>query len=110
MGLVLAIIGLYGVISYSVSRRSREFGIRMAIGADRRKVMQMILKQSLVLGFGGIGVGLIAGVFVCRALTSLMLFAVPVGVKPFIVVSLLLMATTAIAGFLPARRASLIDR
>jgi predicted permease len=109
MGLILAVIGLYGVVSYSVSRRSREFGIRMAIGADRQKVMRMVLRQSMVLGIGGIVVGLIAGVLACRVLTSQMLFAVPLGVRPFVVVSLLLIATILFAGFLPARRASLID-
>jgi predicted permease len=109
MGLTLSVIGLYGVVSYSVSKRSREFGIRMAIGADKGKVMQMVLKQSLVLGISGLSVGLIAGIFVTRALTSLMLFAFPVGVLPFFVVSFLFLLTITLAGYAPARRASLID-
>jgi predicted permease len=109
MGLILAVIGLYGVVSYSVSRRSREFGIRMAVGADRQKVMQMVLKQSLVLGIGGLAVGLIAGIFVTRALTSLMMFSFPVGVVPFFAVSFVLLFTIILAGYAPARRASLID-
>ena len=109
MGLILSVIGLYGVVSYSVSKRSREFGIRMAIGADKGKVMQMVLKQSLVLGISGLAVGLIAGIFVTRAITSLMLFGFPVGVLPFFVVSFLLLLTIVLAGYAPARRASLID-
>jgi predicted permease len=109
MGLILSVIGLYGVVSYSVNRRSREFGIRMAVGAGRPRVMRMVLKQSLVLGIGGLAVGLIAGIFVTRAITSIMLFSFPVGVSPFFAVSLLLLLTLLLAGYLPARRASLID-
>jgi predicted permease len=109
MGLILSTIGLYGVVSYSVSKRSREFGIRMAIGADRRNVMGMVLKQSLVLGLCGLAVGLLAGIFVTQAITSQMLFSFAVGTLPFFVVSLLLLLTIVLAGFVPARRASLID-
>jgi predicted permease len=109
MGLILAVIGLYGVVSYSVSRRSREFGIRMAIGADRQNVQRMVLKQSLVLGIGGLLVGLVAGIFAARAITSLMLFSFHVGALPFFLVSILLLVTIALAGYAPARRASLID-
>jgi predicted permease len=109
MGLILSTIGLYGVVSYSVSKRSREFGIRMAVGADRRKVMGMVLKQSLVLGICGLAVGLLAGIFVSHAITSQMLFSFAVGTLPFFVVSLLLLLTIVLAGFVPARRASLID-
>ena len=61
MGLVLSIIGLYGVVSYSVSRRTREFGIRMAVGADRRKVVIMVLRQGLWLAAAGILFGLAVG-------------------------------------------------
>ena len=109
MGLILSVIGLYGVVSYSVSKRSREFGIRMAVGADKGKVMQMVLKQSLVLGISGVAAGLIAGIFVTRGITSLLMFSFPVGVLPFFLVSLVLLFTIVLAGYAPARRASLID-
>jgi macrolide transport system ATP-binding/permease protein len=109
MGLLLSVVGLYGVVSYSVSRRSREFGIRMAIGADRRKVVGMVLRQGLVLGIAGLAVGLVAGVFAARAMTSSFLFSFQVGVLPFVVVSLVLLLTTSVAAYGPARRASLID-
>jgi ABC-type antimicrobial peptide transport system permease subunit len=109
MGLILAVIGLYGVVSYSVSKRSREFGIRIAVGADRMKLMQMVLKQTLLLGIGGLAVGLIAGIFATRAVTSQLLFSFPVGALPFLAVSVLLLFTIALAGYAPARRASLID-
>ena len=70
MGLILAMVGLYALVAYSVSRRSREIGIRMAIGADRQGVLRMVLRQGLVLGSIGAGVGLILSFFACRALTS----------------------------------------
>jgi predicted permease len=111
MGLVLAIVGLYGLISYSVSRRGREIGIRMAIGADRQKVIRMILKQGLVLGSIGVAVGLIASYFACRALLTVMWAAsfdhLNYAVFPAIAIPLLLI--TLAATFTPARRASLVD-
>ena len=109
MGLILSVIGLYGVVSYSVNKRAREFGIRMAVGADRVSVMGMVLKQSLLLGGCGLAVGLIAGVFVTKAITSQLMFAFQTGLWPYVAVCLLLLVTVAFAGFLPARRASLID-
>jgi putative ABC transport system permease protein len=109
MGLILSVIGLYGVVSYSVNKRTREFGIRIAVGADRQSVLGMVLKQSLLLGAGGLAVGLIAGIFVTKAVTSQMLFSFHAGILPFFAVSFLLLLTVGLAGYLPARRASLID-
>jgi macrolide transport system ATP-binding/permease protein len=112
MGLILATVGLYGLIAYSVSRRSREIGIRMAIGADRPKVIWMILRQGLVLGSIGVAVGLILGYFACRALMGTTLFIASFdhlnyGLFPAVAVPLLLI--TLLATYVPARRASLID-
>lgn len=111
MGLILSIAGLYGLISYSVSRRFREIGIRMAIGADRLKVIRMVLQQGLVLGSLGVAAGLIAGFFVCRALTSAIWVAsfdhLDYRLFPAIAVPLLLV--TLLATFAPAHRASRID-
>jgi len=109
MGLILSVIGLYGVVSYSVNKRTREFGIRMAVGADRQSVMGMVLRQSLLLGASGLVIGLIAGIFAAKAVTSQMMFAFHTGILPFFAVSMLLLFTIAFAGYLPARRASLID-
>jgi hypothetical protein len=69
-GLLLAIVGLYGLVAYSVSRRTREIGIRMALGADRRKVVRMVLRQGLRLGAAGVAAGLVVSYFACRAVTS----------------------------------------
>ena len=111
MGLILAMVGLYGLISYSVSRRRREIGIRMAIGADRQKVIRMILRQGLVLGSIGVVVGLIISYFACRAVISMAWVAsfdhLNYGLFPVIAIPLLLI--TLAATYVPARRASLVD-
>jgi predicted permease len=110
MGLILAIVGLYGLVAYSVSRRTREIGIRMAIGAHRPNVLRMVLRQGLTLGLAGIVVGLPVGILACRAINSIAFLRLGhVGVFPFAAVSLLLLLTTAGATFLPALRASRID-
>ncbi|MBV8073485.1 MAG: ABC transporter permease [Acidobacteriaceae bacterium] len=110
MGLVLSLIGLYGVVSFSVSRRTREFGIRLAVGADRTKVVVMVLRQGLTVALAGVGIGLVAGIFATRAITAQLMFAFQhVSVSSFIIVSLLLLVTTTLATYAPARRASRTD-
>ncbi|HEX4773076.1 MAG TPA: ABC transporter permease [Bryobacteraceae bacterium] len=109
MGLILSVIGLYGVVSYSVSRRSREFGIRMAIGAGRNQVVSLVLRQGLFLSLAGLAAGLVVGVLALKAILSTMLFSFHVGTSPFIIVALLLLVTTTLAAYGPARRASRID-
>jgi putative ABC transport system permease protein len=109
MGLVLAVVGLYGVVSYTVSKRSREFGIRMAVGADRRSVVRMVLQQGLILGTAGLAVGLVLGIVVARALANSAMFSFPTNVLPFVAVSILLLLSVTFSAYVPARRASLID-
>jgi predicted permease len=110
MGLILAIIGLYGVVSYSVTRRFREFGIRMAVGAGRRDVVSMVLRQGAVIGVAGIAAGLIAGVFASIAIKSMVVFSFgSAGVKPFVAIAVLLLCATLLGAYIPARRASQID-
>jgi len=111
MGLILAVAGLYGLVAYSVSRRTHEIGVRMAIGADRRRVVWMVLQQGLRLGVAGVAVGLVVGFFACRAVTSADSFAPSDRFNPLILagIALPLLAITALATWAPARRASLID-
>ena len=112
MGLILAVVGLYGLVAYSVSRRTREIGIRMAVGADRGQVVWMVLRQGLRLGVAGVGAGLVAAYFACRAVTSAssLIFTFE-RVNPWILaaIALPLLAITVLAAWSPARRASLID-
>ena len=111
MGLILAIVGLYGLIAYSVSRRTREIGIRMAVGADRQKVIWMVLKQGLKLGCAGIATGLVLSFFACRVVTSAVWIASFDRVNPavFAAIALALFVITLLASYAPARRASLVD-
>lgn len=112
MGLILAVIGLYGLIAYSVSRRRREIGLRMAIGAGRRQTILMILRQGLTLASIGVAAGLVISYFACRAIISFAWIATfdhlnYYALFPAIAIPLLLI--TVLATLAPARRASLID-
>ncbi|HLK50990.1 MAG TPA: ABC transporter permease [Bryobacteraceae bacterium] len=111
LGLILAIAGLYALIAYAVSRRAREIGIRMAIGATPSQVIRMVLGQGLWLGGTGLAAGLILSFFACRALTSLVFIAsfrhLDYGAFPAIASPLLVLIL--FASYLPARRASRID-
>jgi predicted permease len=110
MGLGLAIIGLYGLVAYAVGRRTREIGIRMAVGADRAAVVRMVLRQGLVLALVGLAVGLVASVGAGQLLQA----AFPSGDDQTDIISLLLvvpvvLAVTFVAAYVPARQASRVD-
>lgn len=110
LGLLLAAIGLYGVMAYSVARRTREIGIRIAVGANRRDVSRMILADSVKLIFTGLGIGLAIAFFVTKPLS---LFLVP-GLRPsdpptYVIVVLVLVAVGLMATWGPVRRALAVD-
>ena len=108
-GLLLAAIGIYGVIAYFVGQRTRELGIRMALGASTGQVRGMVVQQGLALAVGGVAVGEIAALLASRVLDS-MVYGVSVrDPVTFVAVGLLLMVIAALASFLPARRATRID-
>jgi len=111
LALILAVIGLYGLVAYSVSRRTREIGIRMALGAERHAVTWIVLRQGLMLSVAGVAVGLSAAFFVCPAITSGVAITAVRSVNPyvFIALPLLLIAITVLAAWAPARRASRVD-
>jgi macrolide transport system ATP-binding/permease protein len=110
MGLILAVVGLYGLMAYSVGRRTREIGIRMALGADRREVVNMFMRQGIRLAVPGVAVGLLIGAMMYRVLTSTPVFHFGhTGILPFAGLSLLLIFTIAGATYVPARHASNID-
>lgn len=110
MALILAVIGLYGLISYSVTRRTREFGIRMAVGADQRNVLGMILREGLLLAGSGTFVGLGLGLFAARLIGSTFIVSSS-GMNPvlFVLIALPLLAVALLATYAPARTASRID-
>jgi len=111
MGLLLAIVGLYGLVAYAAGRRTREIGIRMAIGAERNTVLKMVMRQGLILALVGIGVGLLASFGAERVLGSM--FGGSSGGDTDFVTYLLvvpaLLAVTMLAAYIPARRASRVD-
>jgi len=109
MGLALSIIGIYGVISYAVSRRTREIGIRLALGAQKRELRWMFVRSALVMAGFGIGLGLIAASMIVQLMKSLLFGVTPLDPGTFIAVPLILTAAAALASHLPARRASRLD-
>jgi putative ABC transport system permease protein len=109
LGLALALVGLYGLVAYSVARRTREIGIRMAIGAARSDVLKMILRQGMKLALAGILVGGVASVAVARLLAAGMAGLGAPNPAAFVVVPILLIGLTLAASYFPARRASRVD-
>jgi ABC-type antimicrobial peptide transport system permease subunit len=107
--LLLAAVGIYGVISYSVGRQTREIGIRMALGAPREVVFRAVLGYGLRLAGLGIGCGIVAALAVGQALTSFLYGVKAYDPLTFAAVPLVLALVAALAGLLPARRAASID-
>lgn len=110
IALILAAIGLYGLVAYSVGRRTREIGIRMAVGADRQSVAWMVLRQGLILAVAGSAVGLVLGLFAVHVVTSLMVASFG-HTNTLLLASLAfpLVAIAMLATYVPARRASRVD-
>jgi putative ABC transport system permease protein len=109
LALSLSAIGIYGVLSYVVSRRTREIGIRVAIGAGRARVLRMVLSSGVSLAVIGIGAGLILAFAVTRLLGGLLHGVTPVDPATFIAVAVALTGVAAAASLVPAWRASRVD-
>ena len=109
MALVLGIVGIYGVISFVVSRRTREIGIRLALGAQPGALTRMFVSQSLVLAGFGVVIGLGAASGLTRFMSSLLFGISPLDPSTYVAVSSVLMLAAALASYLPARRASSVD-
>ena len=109
VGLVLALIGLYGLIAYSVAQRTREIGIRMAIGARRSNVLTMVLRQGLTLAIAGICIGGAISVAVARVLAAGLIGLGHPNAATYVIVPLTLLAVTLASCYLPAHRAARVD-
>jgi len=109
IALLLAAIGIYGVMSYGVSIRTQEIGLRMALGADRQSVLSMVLRESMMLAAFGLGVGLLLALGLTRLITSLLFGVRTVDPLVYAAISLVLFGAALLAALLPAHRASVLE-
>jgi putative ABC transport system permease protein len=108
VAILLGTVGIYGVVSYVVSQRTREIGIRMALGAERRDVSRMVLRQGLLISMTGIAIGVLGALGLTRLLANLLFGVSSLDPPTFAAVSFVLFTVTALAAYLPARRAAAI--
>ncbi|HLK17749.1 MAG TPA: ABC transporter permease [Bryobacteraceae bacterium] len=109
LALILASAGIYGVMSYLVTQRTQEFGLRMALGASTNNVLRMVLRQALLLIGAGLAIGLVGAVAVTRVLSNFLFGVKPIDPLTFATVSFILVAVALVATFLPALRATRVD-
>jgi ABC-type antimicrobial peptide transport system permease subunit len=109
VALLLACIGIYGVVSYLAAQRTQEIGVRMALGARSSDVLMMIMKDAIAAGSGGAGAGLIAALALTRTLSGLLYGVAPTDPAAYFGAASLLLLTVLIASYLPARRAARLD-
>jgi putative ABC transport system permease protein len=109
LALLLAAVGVYGLIAYSVGQRTHEIGIRMALGAQRRQVLNLVLGQAALLAFGGVALGIGGALWLTRFFSSMLYNVKPTDPVTLTCVSLLLLGVALLASYLPARRATRVD-
>jgi putative ABC transport system permease protein len=109
VALTLAAVGIYGVISYAITQRTRELGVRLALGAQRRDVLGLVLRRGLVLVACGLGVGIPGSLALTHLLSDFLFGVTPTDPTTFVVVSIFLGAIATLAAYIPALRATRID-
>jgi putative ABC transport system permease protein len=109
LALVLAAVGIYGVMNYSVAQRTHEIGIRMALGAQRADILKMVVGQGMLLAFLGIVLGLVAAFLVTRVMESLLFGVGTRDLATFFIIPLVLAVVAFLSSYIPARRATRVD-
>ena len=109
LALLLACVGLYGIMTYTVARRTNEIGIRIALGAQQRDVRWMVMKETVTLIVVGVAIGLLAALAATRLVTSILFGLNPTDPPTLSLAVALLASAATFAGYLPARRASKVD-
>jgi ABC-type antimicrobial peptide transport system permease subunit len=109
MALALGILGIYGVISYAVSRRTREIGIRMALGAKKSELVWMFVRSAVTLTGIGVAIGVVAATGLTRFMKSLLFGISPLDPLTYVAIPFILVSFAVLAGYLPARRAATVD-
>jgi putative ABC transport system permease protein len=109
LALVLAAVGIYGVISYSVSQRTREIGIRMALGASHSSVVRLVVGEGMILASIGVVIGVVASFFLTRLMSTLLFGVSTTDPITFVAIALLLTGVSTVASLVPARRATRVD-
>ena len=109
IALVLAGVGIYGLISFSISQRTHEIGVRMALGARARDITRMILGEGIALALAGVTAGVVGALVLTRLLKGFLFGVTPTDPVTFAAISALLVALALVASYLPARRATRVD-
>ena len=109
LALVLGVVGVYGVTSYLVAQRTREVGLRLALGAQPAQVVRMVVRQGMVAAAAGLTLGLVVALAVTRLMASLLYGVSPTDVVTLLAVTTLLALATLLANYFPARRAARVD-
>ncbi len=109
VALALAAIGIFGVLSYAVAQRTREIGIRMALGAREGTVVRLVVRQAMTLVLVGVVLGTVAALFLSQTMTKMLFSVKPTDPATFVGVAFVLIAVALVASYMPARRATRVD-
>src|SRR5436190_8107878 len=109
LALLLACIGLYSVMSYNIASRTNELGIRMALGAQTKDVLMLVIRNGMMLTLLGVVVGLVGSFALTRLMSGLLFVVTPTDATTFITIPLLLICVASVACYIPARRATTVD-